>query len=101
MFFLFSSFMFALCTTIPVILFTIFANNFGENAHIGTEEGEALHPDEGEGVVTLELQQVGGQQPGALTVTEYQHISKAHLTILTYLKGVHIGFLRVAESHHF
>ena len=59
-------FLFALDAAEPVVLFAIFADNFGEDAHVGTEEGEALHPDEGEGVVPLELQQVGRQQPRAL-----------------------------------
>ncbi len=49
-----------------VELLPVLANNLGEDAGIGAEEGEALHPDEGEGVVPLELQQVGGQEPGAL-----------------------------------
>jgi hypothetical protein len=55
-----------------VELLRVFAYNLGEDAHVGAEEGEALHPDEGEGVVTLELQEVGGQQPGAL------HRKKTH-----------------------
>ncbi len=58
--------LFAMCTTGRVELLPVFANNLGENAHVGAEEGEALHPDEGEGVVALELQEVGRQQPGAL-----------------------------------
>ena len=33
----------------------------GQQPHVGREEGEALQPDEHEGVVTLELQHVGGQ----------------------------------------
>ena len=41
-------------------------DHLGEDAHIGTEEGETLQPDEDEGVVPLELQHVGGQQPGGL-----------------------------------
>ena len=41
-------------------------DHLGEDAHVGTEEGEALQPDEDEGVVPLELQHVGGQQPGGL-----------------------------------
>jgi hypothetical protein len=49
-----------------VELLAVFAYNLGEDAHVGAEEGEALHPDKGEGVVALELQEVGRQQPGAL-----------------------------------
>ena len=41
-------------------------DHLGEDAHVGTEEGETLQPDEDEGVVPLELQHVGGQQPGGL-----------------------------------
>jgi hypothetical protein len=58
--------LFALCTAGRVELLPVFAYNLGEDAHVGAEEGEALHPDEGEGVVALELQEVGRQQPGAL-----------------------------------
>jgi hypothetical protein len=55
-----------MCTAGRVELLPVFAYNLGEDAHVGAEEGEALHPDEGEGVVALELQEVGRQQPRAL-----------------------------------
>jgi hypothetical protein len=61
-----------MCTAGRVELLPVFANNLGEDAHVGAEEGEALHPDEGEGVVALELQEVGRQQPRAL------HRKKTH-----------------------
>ena len=45
-------------------------DHLGEDAHVGTEEGETLQPDEDEGVVPLELQHVGRQQPGGLSEPE-------------------------------
>merc|ERR1719228_2214653 len=47
--------------------FPVPPNQSGEDAHVSTEKGEALQPDEEEGVVPLELQQVGGEQPGGLS----------------------------------
>ena len=42
-------------------------DHLGEDAHVGTEEGETLQPYEDECVVPLELQHVGWQQPGGLS----------------------------------
>ena len=47
-------------------LLPVSPDHLGEEPDIGAEEGEALKPDEHEGVVTLELQHVGRQQPRAL-----------------------------------
>ena len=38
----------------------------GQDCHVGAEEGEALQPDEEEGVVSLELKQVCWQEPRSL-----------------------------------
>ena len=44
-------------------LFAISPDHLGQDADVGAEEGETLEPDEQEGVVPLELQHVGRQQP--------------------------------------
>ena len=44
-------------------LFAISSDHLGQDTDIGAEEGETLEPDEQEGVVPLELQHVGRQQP--------------------------------------
>ena len=47
--------------------FPISSDNFRQQSNIGTKESESLQPYEHEGVVPLELQHVGRQQPGALS----------------------------------
>ena len=41
-----------------------------QDGDIGTEEGKALQPDEQERVVSLELQQIGGQKPRSLILCD-------------------------------
>jgi len=82
--------LFAMCTAGRVELLPVFAYNLGEDAHVGAEEGEALHPDEGKGVVALELQEVGRQQPGALNrKTHYKKAGAVFWIPIRKFLGLH------------
>ena len=69
-------------------LLTISPNHLGQDTNVCTEEGEALEPDEQEGVVTLELQHVGRQQPRALSESpQHSTWKEKSLSSLTVLRS--------------
>ena len=72
-------------------LFAISPDHLGQDSDIGAEEGEALEPDEQEGVVTLKLQHVGRQQPRALSEPP-QHATWNMRSLATLMQGFHSCF---------